>query len=717
MSASSSASSGNDARGDRDITLVVMHPYYPKPVRLPWKVTEDGTVGDIKTLLEKEHPWKPPVTDQKIIFHGRYLANEELVHVVFARWPTDDTMTLHLVTTPPPSPADPQEENTLDQSASSSASQNERPTSSGDVTASENTHDALNESAAAGAAAGAAATATATSRTAAEGFGQFGSTVYEHTQNFGEVATLAGLAGSGVHSASAPAPTHAAEPVDNARRPPFRAPPYVQGPMEQQFHFQQQMLHEMGLDASLLNWSAFDPRQLERTLGGGSSTLAWFNEETDDENPDFPPQYAASAAAAAAAVAAAAAAAAEEDFAFDDGIWATSESASRSQRQHPASRAQTASTRSDRVTTAATDARGHASDDPFTALNDIGDDNVEDHDDEACGHREPQSYQECIESLDYHYKKLMRAIQVSQRLQAAAAMRFVPMQMANETAHYRQYQQYQQGQRARGAGSAGLYANPLSSRGGRRPDIFGHGRAEEDEEEDAASILRRARLYAARRANEDENEIDAGPGSENESQAGARGALGHAARDRVHGPNNDTGDDLDNDNGNAANQAGPIPRPMGQGGRPADVARAPAFQRVIVINLQLLIKLGLAIYFLNNDTSSIQFYVMLFGAALVYLYETGYLEPLIGTREQQIAFFQQQRLHEIGHIDTVEQVPNGLLVDAYYFVKAFILSVVPSWTVVPRAVPLAAADAAGDANVAGVDPANPVAAAAGAAAN
>jgi len=110
-------------------------------------------------------------------------------------------------------------------------------------------------------------------------------------------------------------------------------------------------------------------------------------------------------------------------------------------------------------------------------------------------------------------------------------------------------------------------------------------------------------------------------------------------------------------------------------------------QRVIIINVKLMLKLGLLIYLLADESSMTQVYTLAMSAVLFYCYEMGYLVPILGTREQQMDFLRRQRLHELGFIATREQVPPGVVADAWYFIKAFVLSIIPSWQVEARQEP------------------------------
>mmetsp|Transcript_22237 Transcript_22237/g.63220 ORF Transcript_22237/g.63220 Transcript_22237/m.63220 type:complete len:526 (-) Transcript_22237:2069-3646(-) len=134
---------------------------------------------------------------------------------------------------------------------------------------------------------------------------------------------------------------------------------------------------------------------------------------------------------------------------------------------------------------------------------------------------------------------------------------------------------------------------------------------------------------------------------------------------------------------------------------PAGAARRPA--RFVAINFHLLVKLALLVYLLTNDTSSPRFYGLIAFAAIVYMYEMGYFEPIIGTRETQRQLWMRLRLNELGHIATPAQVPRGLVADSYFFAKTFILSMIPSWTAVARADPQSDAEVAVPGNAAHPD--------------
>uniref|UniRef100_A0A7S2WPT3 Ubiquitin-like domain-containing protein n=1 Tax=Mucochytrium quahogii TaxID=96639 RepID=A0A7S2WPT3_9STRA len=106
---------------------------------------------------------------------------------------------------------------------------------------------------------------------------------------------------------------------------------------------------------------------------------------------------------------------------------------------------------------------------------------------------------------------------------------------------------------------------------------------------------------------------------------------------------------------------------------------------VIVINVRLIIKLALIVYFCY-DTGTVKFYSLCCLAFLAYLYETGYLEWLVGTREAQREFVRRLRLDEYLHVSTVARVGPGFISDSYFFLKTFVLSMIPSWKVVARDV-------------------------------
>lgn len=608
MSSGASAS-GDGSWRDRDITLVVMHPYYPKPVNLSWTLTQEGKIRDIKALLTQEHPWKPDVADQKLIFHGRVLSDDEIVHSVFARWPADESMTLHLVTSPPPAPEPSPPPSTPSppplcpiststHSTEDSGPDDSLPRMSTGVSEDMNVESRLNH-------------------VPPDSNSPY--PLYEHGQNLGEVATLAGLAGTtGVHSGTTNATLGGSASgsgfVDHGRRPVPRMVPEYALDNQQLLQFQQQMLHEMGMSRPP-SWSGFDP-----------IALAWFNEE-------------------------------EENWRDSQAPWNDRMNSIENFAQALGQSSRTSSNMLHPIDGASQQAGRTGS---------IGGDGIKPHDsldeeDSNEEQEEPQSYEECIASFKFHYEKLMRAIELSQRVQATAA-RLIPMHAMGDmmpgqhypfwgaTGHAGQVSAFSAGSNFAAAQTRGGYNHSQST--------HQHGQF--------TDYLRR---HAAQRAQRD-------PSAHDEPRHDGE----YAHRPDVQAENERH---FDGDAPGAAMAAGGALGARGARGR--HEAGVPVLQRVIVINVQLIIKLGLVVYFLKNDTSSVQFYMMLLGAALIYLYETGYLEPILGTREQQVAFFHRQRLHELGHIATTEQVPNGFVADTYYFFKAFVLSIIPSWNVVARA--------------------------------
>lgn len=105
--------------------------------------------------------------------------------------------------------------------------------------------------------------------------------------------------------------------------------------------------------------------------------------------------------------------------------------------------------------------------------------------------------------------------------------------------------------------------------------------------------------------------------------------------------------------------------------------------RVIVINIRLIIKLTLLIYFLNNDTSSPTFYSMLVLAGFYYLWATGYFNWILGNDAQQAELSSRinLRLQEMGHISPTQQVSSSLFTESYYLLKTFVLSLLPFYRV------------------------------------
>jgi hypothetical protein len=99
---------------------------------------------------------------------------------------------------------------------------------------------------------------------------------------------------------------------------------------------------------------------------------------------------------------------------------------------------------------------------------------------------------------------------------------------------------------------------------------------------------------------------------------------------------------------------------------------------VVLIDLQLIVKLAILCYFML-DGENTNLVSLLVGCTLFYLYETGCLEWILGSREQQREMLSRLRLLEMTQVPTLEHRPPGLAADAYVLLKSFVLSLVPAW--------------------------------------
>jgi len=114
------------------------------------------------------------------------------------------------------------------------------------------------------------------------------------------------------------------------------------------------------------------------------------------------------------------------------------------------------------------------------------------------------------------------------------------------------------------------------------------------------------------------------------------------------------------------------------------------YGRVIVVNVRLLIKLAFMIYFLGDDVESTRFYILIGVAALIYLYECGFLVPLLGTRESQYERIRRLGLLDFSRIARVDSVPGTVFTESYIVAKTFVLSLIPSWSVDPQQIEIPA---------------------------
>eukprot|EP00514_Thraustochytrium_sp_LLF1b_P006556 CAMPEP_0184532960 /NCGR_PEP_ID=MMETSP0198_2-20121128/14469_1 /TAXON_ID=1112570 /ORGANISM="Thraustochytrium sp., Strain LLF1b" /LENGTH=565 /DNA_ID=CAMNT_0026925639 /DNA_START=305 /DNA_END=2002 /DNA_ORIENTATION=+ len=137
----------------------------------------------------------------------------------------------------------------------------------------------------------------------------------------------------------------------------------------------------------------------------------------------------------------------------------------------------------------------------------------------------------------------------------------------------------------------------------------------------------------------------------------------------------------------------PQPQPQPQPLRPEpqqpplpQVGRRGGAAGIVVINVRLIIKLIMALYFFTGDTSTNEFYGLICLAVVYYLYDTGHLAWLVGTPESHMRFLEERGLNAGGAIATVEQEGPGLYTDTYYLLKSFFLSTIPVWRVRARTV-------------------------------